>query len=585
MFKRLLFLLIVLALLGGGYYGWGRLQSSVKADPPQLVTVKRGFFVHEVLERGSIDSSRNLDIKNSVESRAAGTNIQIVYVIEEGSLVEEGDLLIELESSMLKDNIQSQETSVQAAEVLVVQSQESLRSSEIALEEYKEGVFEQERTAIKNRIFSAQEQVRTLETDLGHYRRLFERGYVMDAHVEAASFELAKANNTLEMEEQNLKVLETLTKEKRIIQLNAAILSDKALVAANKQSLLRRQEHLNYLQDQLERCKITAPRSGQVVYYMPRWGGDENLVREGLRVIERQTLLQLPDPTQMQVKGLVNEANVRLVKPGQRANIRLEAFPNQVFEGVVRTVNDQPEPGSFFGASMSKEYLTTVMVLNPPEGIKTGMTAEAKIVVNEIPDALLLPTQAVFEYGKKMYVVSYRDGKWDKIEVKTGPANDKEVVILEGLKEDDVVVLGAWAHRDKISLPKIEQEPRRNGEDEQAHQERIDEWQRSSGMSPGGSPGNGESRPSREGRGGGGSGRGGGGPTGAGGGPPSSGGTSEQGTGSGQSVAPSGQGGDSPPSSGSGPSFAPPGQGPRGGGGGGGGPGGGGGGGGGGPRP
>jgi len=466
MLKRSLFFLVVIVLLATvGYYGWGRLRDTVKVDPPQLVTVKRGQFVHEILDRGSIDSARNTDIPCMVESQAAGTNITIVYVVPEGTIVEEGDLLVELDSPTLHENLQTQETNVISAEATLAQAQAGLRTSNIQLREYLEGVYEQERTVIENRIFSADEQVRTLENDLVHSQRLLERGYTTQAQVEAALIERDKAKNTLKMEKINLNVLETLTRERRITQLEAAIASDAAAVAAAERTLQNRQNRFKYLQEQLERCKIYAPRSGQVVYFMPRWGNEDQLIREGLRVNERQVLLQLPDPTQMQVRALVNEANVRLVRPGQKATIRLEAFPNQVFEGIVRAVNDFPEPTSWHGTSMSREYLTTVTVLNPPEGIRVGLTAEVRIVVNEISNVLLLPIQAVFEYGKKMYAVTFNEGRWDKVEVVTGSANDREVVILEGLNEGDTVVLGAWAHRDKINLPVLEQEPRRDAED------------------------------------------------------------------------------------------------------------------------
>jgi len=474
MLKRSLFFLVVFALLAtGGYFGWGRLQGMVEVEPPQLVTVTRGLFVHEILDRGSIDSARNTDIRCELESASAGRPT-IIFVIEEGTLVEEGDLLIELESSLLRENIQTQETSVLAAESSLVQAQASLETSKIQLEEYLSGVFEQERRAIQNRLFSAEEQVRTLENDLAHYKRLEERGHITQAQVETALIELARAINTKEMEQLNLRVLENYTRERRVTQLRAAIAADVAQLRSAERLLGIRETRLRQLMAQEEKTRIHAPRAGQVVYFMPRWGTEDNLIREGLQVVERQVLLQLPDPTQMQVRALVNEANVRLVRPGQRATIRLEAFPNQVFDGVVRAVNDFPEPSSFMGGTMSREYLTTVTVLNPPEGIRVGLTAEVRIVVNEIPDVLLLPMQAVFQHGGRMYAITFNDGQWGKIEVQTGHANDREVVILEGLNEGDEVVLGAWAHRDRVDLPRVEQETRREeGMDAETFQEMM----------------------------------------------------------------------------------------------------------------
>jgi len=463
MLKRLLFFLVVFALISvGGYYLWGRLRETVKVDPPQLVTVKRGMFVHEVLERGNVDSAQNTEIRCRVEGASSSTSsggLSITFVVEEGTLVKEGDLLVELESAALRENVVKQRIVVLGSTAKLEQSRATLKNAELSLLEYLEGTYEQNRKTIENELFAAEETVRTQEDSLSYYQKLLEKGYITDSKVDADLIELQKAENAKEIAEMKLLHLEKFTKPKLVTLYETAIITAKADVEKDEETLKLDVERLEHWEEQVRRCTIHAPREGQVVYYLPRYATDEDIIREGKRVREREILLLLPDPTQMQVKGLVNEANIRLVKPGQKATIRLEAFPNQVFDGIVKTVSDYPEPGSFYGSQMSKEYMTIVTVLNPPEGIKTGLTAEARIVVSEIPNALLLPIQAVFEYGGTMYAITYNDGVWGKVEVKTGSANDREVVILEGLNEGDVVVLGAWAHRDKISLPQLEVKP------------------------------------------------------------------------------------------------------------------------------
>jgi len=513
MLKRALFFLIVVALVAaGGYYVWGRLQETVKMEPPQLVAVKRGLFLHEVLERGNVDSARNEEIRCMVESAGGLT---IISVVDEGTLVKKGDMLVELDSSTLRENIQRQRITVIASKAKLERSKADLRTAELNLQEYLEGTYIQSQKTIENEIFAAEEAVKTQEDNLSYYKKLLEKEYITDAKVEADLIELEKARNALEIAKLRLHVLKNISKEKMVNLYQASIASNQATVEADEETLKLDTTRLEHLEEQQRRCVITAPRDGQVVYFMPRWGGDEDLIRVGKRVFERQILLQLPDPTQMQVRGLVNEANIRLVKVGQKASIRLEAFPNQVFDGVVKTVNDYPEPGNFMGGSMSKEYLTIVTILNAPEGIKTGLTAEARILVNEISHALLLPMQAVFEYGGIMYAVTFKEGNWDKIEVKTGPANDKEVVILEGLNEGDEVVLGAWAHRDKLNLPKLEAKPEEEeeelDEDMLREQMRRQAPQQGGGGTSGVSPSAGGGVPSSSPSGGSGGGRGNGG--------------------------------------------------------------------------
>jgi len=471
MFKRSLIVLVVLFLfVAGGYYSWGRLRETVKVDPPQMIAVRRDTFVHEILGRGSVDSAQNQEVRVRVESAGQG-GLTIVSVIEEGTLVKEGDLLVELESAWLTEQEERQQNIVIASSSNLIRAEADLETAKLTLEEFLQGKLEQDRMTIENRIFAAEDQVTTQGDNLIHSQRLFERGYITKAQVDAAAFEYERAFKTKEQAVLDLYVLNNLTSKRMVIQYETAIAIAKNSVESAAKTLEIDTNRLNHLRRQLANTSIYAPSDGQVVYFMPRWGGEENLIREGKRVIDKEILLLLPDPTQMQVRGLINEANVRFVRPGQRATIRLEAFLNETFEGVVTEVKSFAEPSGFGGVgAMSREYLTTVKILDSPEGVKAGLTAEARIIVNEIPNALLLPKQAVFTYGGKTYAITFNEGHWNKVAIVVGPSNDREVVILEGLDEGDEVVLGAWVHRDKVDIPKVDETAR---EDEETDEEDI----------------------------------------------------------------------------------------------------------------
>ncbi len=89
--------------------------------------------------------------------------------------------------------------------------------------------------------------------------------------------------------------------------------------------------------------------------------------------------------------------------------------------------------------------------------LRPGMTAEVKIRVQTIPNVIQVPVQAVVEHGGKHYCLTYDKATgWSKREVKIGSTNDKTVVIREGIKEGDKVVMGASKHREKVKWPKIE---------------------------------------------------------------------------------------------------------------------------------
>ena len=91
------------------------------------------------------------------------------------------------------------------------------------------------------------------------------------------------------------------------------------------------QEELNNLQeieDQIALCTVTAPENGQVVYanVLSSRSSSEFVVEAGAAVRERQVIIRLPDPKNMQVVSDINESRINLINEGMRANVRIDAL-------------------------------------------------------------------------------------------------------------------------------------------------------------------------------------------------------------------------------------------------------------------
>jgi multidrug efflux pump subunit AcrA (membrane-fusion protein) len=91
-----------------------------------------------------------------------------------------------------------------------------------------------------------------------------------------------------------------------------------------------------------------------------------------------------------------------------------------------------------------KEY-TTIVTLNEISGheLKPGMTAEARILVGEMHNVLVVPVQAVAENKGDFYAFVDEPGGVKLRKVKVGENNEKLVEILDGLKEGESVALDA----------------------------------------------------------------------------------------------------------------------------------------------
>ncbi|MDZ4849231.1 MAG: HlyD family efflux transporter periplasmic adaptor subunit [Pirellulaceae bacterium] len=462
-FGRIWLVLLILILVPiAGVWGWmhffgGSFFGTQDDDRPMTEVVIRGPFDHIVLEQGEIESSSNNEVKCAVKSRGS-SGTPILSVLPEGTLVKKGDPICQLDSSALEDEFKSQRIVVSNAEALVISSDAALRQAEIARQEYLEGTYLTERKAILSEIALNQQALRTTELSLSSAERLAAKGTLKSLQIEAEQFSVLNARNNLDAAQGRLRVLDELTKAKMLVQFDSTIETAKAKLSSDQSTLEEAKDQLETVKSLIDACNIRAPADGQVVHanrYSSRGGSAEFVVEAGSMVREQQTIILLPDPTKMQVKARVNESRVTLLKEGMPVRIRVGAVTNEL-DGRVIKVNKYAEPGGFFSSSV-KEYATYIQIIDPPPTIRTGMTAEVRIFVEQIPQALQIPVHAIYETKGHHFALKEKpDNQWETVEVKIGATNEMFVTIDQGLSENDTVVLNPRSHLDKMKIPEIE---------------------------------------------------------------------------------------------------------------------------------
>jgi HlyD family secretion protein len=252
------------------------------------------------------------------------------------------------------------------------------------------------------------------------------------------------------------------------------------------------------IEDEISKCLIYSPQTGLVVYYMSeqsRWGGGSNqsMVAQGEPVREGQKLMRIPNLSSMMVNTRVHEAMVSrlkgevlrptgysdslragfsagrplldvishivamhdvreqfrekdydVVSPGQRAMIRVDAYPSKSFNGRVKSVATVASQAEFFSSDV-KVYTTMVSIDESVVNLKPGMSAEVTILAEESSEPVLtIPIQAVvgsIAMGSKRKCYVLEDGQPKERDIAIGRSNDKMVEIVEGVAEGDEVVL------------------------------------------------------------------------------------------------------------------------------------------------
>jgi len=200
------------------------------------------------------------------------------------------------------------------------------------------------------------------------------------------------------------------------------------------------------LQRQLDNCTVRAPQDGILVYSKERWYDDNSRIQAGSMVHFRQGLFSLPDLGQMRMKVKIHEAMVKKVSLGQKAELRLEAYPNLLMHGTVSSVATLASMDGWWDRNV-KEYETLVSIDDLPleAGLKPGMSGDVKILVKQLSDVMIIPVQSVGQKETRhcCYVAGPRGIECRDVEV--GDNNDKFVEIKTGLAEGEQVTLDARA--------------------------------------------------------------------------------------------------------------------------------------------
>ena len=436
-------------------------RANWKADTstqPIFTFVTSGPFVQEVIERGEVQSSSNTEVRCQVPSRGT-LGVAIIQIVNEGTYVQPGDFLVKLDDSALVSDLNQAEIAANSSQALVAEAQAEFEGAQLAANEYVKGPFHQDELSAQSDEFVAQEDLRRAEEYLLYSKKLSARGYVTEVQLEADRFAVEKSRKALEVVRTKLEVMRTFTKVKQQKVLAAAVQTAEAHLRTRENSHNLDLEHVNQIKDFIAKCDIKAPCAGQVVYANdgPAASNGDPLIAEGKTVRERQVIVRLPDPKQMKVLARVNEARIDLVKKGMTTRISVDAFPDGALNGTVQSVGEYPMP-MVIPYSTVKEYAAEIDIHQPPEALRSGMTAKVSIAITSLDQAVQVPVQSVLERQERFWcLVAKVGGEIEAREVTLGPANDSMVVIRKGVAPDEQIFLAPQNYeRDAVFTPAVE---------------------------------------------------------------------------------------------------------------------------------
>jgi HlyD family secretion protein len=367
---------------------------------------------------------------------------RIISIKPEGEFVSKGDIIAALDSAPFRDELAAQKIRVAEATSFVNQAKTLLAANTIAFEEYKEGLLPQDKLLVGQYIIACETELKQAKRTLEWSDGALKKGLLSVAQHRASIYALERAEISVR-EAKTMKVrLEQFSSPRLLKNLEAKLQSIRADIDAQEITLSIETTRLKRLQANIDNCTVKAPRDGIVVYAVAggnRWGRTTPDIYEGATVREGQALINLPDPRRMNVKAKINESKINYIKPGQHAEVRIDAFPDRVLTGVV---TDIVEIGTLINGPMSdvRGYIATVDIDQDGfSDLKPGLSAEVTFNIDVKRDVVRVPIQSVRQFhGKSFVAVAVGEGfSWR--EVALGDANPAHFEVRSGLKAGEQV--------------------------------------------------------------------------------------------------------------------------------------------------
>lgn len=428
----------VLIIVGGLVIALAIVGFSVTQTSKSLVTVQTGKVMkQDIASYVTASGEIKPEVQVNVGANAFGRITKLF--VKEGDHVRRGQMLVQLENIQSASDVAGAKAALDASVTDQIAAQAALKTAQETL---------------KSSTADAQQK----KQDYDRNANLYKAGLISTADYETkkSAYEVAAA---VQSQDQS-----------RVNQAKASLDSAQGHVSQARATV-------THASDVLSKTVYTAPFDG-VVTYVPVHEGETVVV--GIQNSLGSTLMTLADLSVITAEVQVDETDIVNVKLGQTADVTIDAIPGKTFKGEVTEIGDNAivrstglaTSQSTASSQEAKDFKVVVKLKEPPQNIRPGLSATAKITTGTRSSALTIPIQALTVRdaaeleaqnskgkGSVQPVANQPNKKKEEVQgvfvilpnkkvefrkVETGITGSTDIEVKSGLKEGDEIVTGSY---------------------------------------------------------------------------------------------------------------------------------------------
>ena len=399
------------------YRGWGFTQKrsgtqrATRAEVPvQITPVVRKPLTYSIKVTGDILPLLQVDLIPKVSGYLERIDVHI------GDIVRQGQVIAQIDRSDYLHKVREIEAKVAQAKAQLAEIETGTRTEDLR----------QAEEAVKQ----AQSRFENAKMQRERIEALYKREVISKKERDVTDMEFTVAEAQLASSQQQLKLLREGARQEVREASQAKLREMEAIL----------EQERNHLKD----TRIVAPFQGEI---------SRKYVDAGAFVSPSSPstpLVNLVHTETLKIVANVLEKDISLLKAGMKAKVRVESYPEKVFEGRVEKINSALDVST-------RTLQAEIYIPNSNRSLKPGMFANVEVVLLEKPQTLVIPREAILEAGGEMSAFVVEGKQAVRRPITIGYEQDRMVEVLEGLNEgDQVVIKGQQLIKDGFTVRVIE---------------------------------------------------------------------------------------------------------------------------------
>jgi HlyD family secretion protein len=395
-------MVIVVCSVFAAFLVFGAFKLANPAPRIPSAVVQRGEFVDYLELRGEAKALKSVTITAPYEAGEP----QILKLVATGTAVKKGDVIVEFDTTTLKQTLAQAESELKSSDAEIEQSRAQARLKE--------------------------------EQDLTDEMKA--RFDVESAKLEASKQEIL---SKIEGEEAQLKLADA---EQKLKETETKLNSDKASDAADVQSKQQKHDQAQFKVGQTERSlsvlDLKTPIDGMVTLLVNwRASGNGAPFKQGDRAWPGASIAELPDLSSLHIVARVDETERGRIQLNQPITVHADAIPDHEFTGHISQISSSASIDFTAGWPFPRNFTAEVSIDNPDPRLRPGMQANLRVATERISNAIMIPSQAQFHDAGQSVAYVLRGGKFVEQPIDVARRSGDQLLIAKGLEAGERVAL------------------------------------------------------------------------------------------------------------------------------------------------